>query len=91
MNKRLVLILSIIVTIVLTVTGLSYAYNDGGAWTDLDSNNIFYNNPMNGTIKYRSIDNVENISEEASINIKIERTAPTVEFTTNGNNTYSKT
>ena len=64
------------------------------AWRDFDNNNSSHTSwsaDRNETIYFRAIDNAGNISAESSTSIKIDKTAPTVTFGTNGNTTAAKT
>ena len=64
------------------------------SWVDLSTNSDTWYNERNETVYYRVIDNAGNISEEASTNIKIDKTAPTQSFSiassTSGSNGWYK-
>ena len=86
------------VTITLSSTdsqsGVSkYQYKCSGTnnqWADAKSTDT-WTADRNGTVYFRAIDNAGNISAESSTSIKIDKTAPTVTFGTNGNTTAAKT
>ena len=68
---------------------LKYSGNNN-SWDDLTSNTDSWSGERSETVYYRAVDKLGNISEEASTQIKIDKTAPTVTFGTNGNSTYAK-
>ena len=50
------------------------------SWADLTSNTDSWSGERSETVYYRAVDKLGNISEEASTQIKIDKTAPTVTF-----------
>ena len=68
---------------------LKYSGNSN-SWTDVTSNSDSWSGERSETVYYRAVDKLGNISEEASTQIKIDKTVPTVTFGTNGNSTYAK-
>ena len=61
-----------------------------GDWETIASNIKTFDSDINTTVKFRTLDKALNTSEEKEIEIKIDKTDPTVTFGTNGNSTYAK-
>ena len=82
------------VTVTITATELGsgikeYQWYENGAWTTRaltttdGVGTITFKAARNETIRFRVVDNADNISNEITTNIKIEKTAPTVSFNPN--------
>lgn len=57
-------------------------------WQDLESNSYTFTEELNETVYFRVQDEVGNISEEASTDIKIDKTSPTIPSIANSSNGY---
>ena len=68
-----------------------YEVKNGNTWTKVTGSSVTYDSSMDETVTYRAKDKLGNVSEERSIEIKIDKTKPTVEFNPNANTTYAKT
>ncbi len=74
-----------------------YQWYENGSWTTraLTTTNgvgtITYTANRNATIKFRAVDNMGNISEEATTEVKIDKTVPTVKVTMFDYNTFTWT
>ncbi len=75
------------------IKNIQYSEDDGITWKILNSGsytaNQTWTTEMNKTIYYKAVNNAGSESDVISTNVRIDRTAPKVKFTPDGNSTYS--